>query len=68
MWRKLLPVLTLSLLALVGAAFAFKPKEISADVIAASVNRDATLLARARLYAAVDTRDGEHKRGLLRIE
>jgi hypothetical protein len=61
MWRKLLLVLTLSLLALVAVAFAFKPKEISADVIAASVNRDATLLARAwQLPAAA-----AYKRGLL---
>lgn len=60
-WRKLLLGLTLLLLAVVATAFAFKPKEIAPEVIAASVNRDPALLARAwQLPAAA-----AYKRGLL---
>lgn len=47
MWRKLLLGLTALLLAVVATALALKPTELAPEVIAASVKRDPTLLARA---------------------
>jgi hypothetical protein len=64
--------LSISALALIvvfgAAALLVGQTRVSSDAIRYSVTRTDAMVARFRLFAAVDTLDGDRKRGLLLIE